>query len=56
MLTQWISAKSRDDGRNINIVTQGGAKIGTDVVTQDPTQHQWVKNNIEPHKQFDAWK
>jgi hypothetical protein len=53
---QWISAEARDDGRNINIVTQGGAKTGTDAVRQDPTQHQWVKKNTEPQKQFDAWK
>jgi hypothetical protein len=53
---QWISAEARDDGRNINIVTRGGAKTGTDAVTQDPTQHQWVKKNTEPHKKFDAWK
>jgi hypothetical protein len=53
---QWISAEARDDGRNINIVTRGGAKTGTDAVTRDPTQHQWVKKNTEPQKQFDAWK
>jgi hypothetical protein len=52
----WISTEARDDGRNINIVTRGGAKIGTDAVRQDPAQHQWVKKNIEPQKQFDAWK
>jgi hypothetical protein len=33
---QWISAEARDDGRNINIVTRGGAKTGTDAVKQDP--------------------
>jgi len=51
---QWIYAKAKDDGRNINIVTQGGSKIGADTVRQDPTQHQWVKKNTEPQKQFDA--
>jgi hypothetical protein len=30
---QWISTEARDDGRNINIVTQGGSKTGIDVVT-----------------------
>jgi hypothetical protein len=25
---QWISAEARDEGRNINIVTHGGAKTG----------------------------
>jgi hypothetical protein len=45
---QWISAEARDDGRNINIVTHGGYKIGADVVRHDPTQHQWVKKNTEP--------
>jgi hypothetical protein len=53
---QWISVEARDEGRNINIVTWGGAKIGNDVVRQDPTQHQWVKKNVELKKQFDAWK
>jgi hypothetical protein len=28
----WISAEERDDGRNINIVTRGGTKTGTDAV------------------------
>jgi hypothetical protein len=51
---QWIFAEARDDGGNINIVTRRGAKTGDDVVRQDPTQHQWVKNNVEPHKKFDA--
>jgi hypothetical protein len=45
---QWISSKSRDYGRNINIVTCGGDKTGDNAVRQDPTQHQWVKNNVEP--------
>jgi hypothetical protein len=45
---QWISTEERDDGRNINVVTRGGAKTGDDVVRQDPTQHQWVKKNVEP--------
>jgi hypothetical protein len=44
----------RDDGRNINIVTCGGDKTRDDVVRQDPVQHQWVKKNDEPHKQFDT--
>jgi len=37
-----------DDGRNINIVMHVGAKIGNDIVRQDPAQHQWVKKNVEP--------
>jgi hypothetical protein len=28
----WISSKARDEGRNINIVTRGGTKIGNDAV------------------------
>jgi hypothetical protein len=51
---QWISAEARDEGRNINIVTCGGAKTGNDAVRQEPVQHQWVKKNVEPRKQFDA--
>jgi hypothetical protein len=42
-----------DDGININIVTCRGANIGYDIVREDPTQHQWVKTNVEPKKQFD---
>jgi hypothetical protein len=53
---QWISTESRDDGRNINIVTRGGAKTRTNAAKQDPTQHQWVKKNIDPQKQFDVRK
>jgi hypothetical protein len=53
---QWIFAEAREEGRNINIVTRGGSKTGTDAVKQDPAQHQWVKKNTEPHKQFDARK
>jgi hypothetical protein len=34
---QWISAEARDEGQNINIVTRGGAKTGTDAVQQEPT-------------------
>jgi hypothetical protein len=53
---QWNSIESRDDGRNINIVTRGGANIGNDVARQEPTQQQWVKKNTEPQKHFDAQK
>jgi hypothetical protein len=51
---QWISAEARDEGRNINIVTCGGDKIGNNVVRQERVQHQWVKKNVEPRKQFDV--
>jgi hypothetical protein len=47
---QWISVEMRDEGRNINIVTRGGAKIGNDAVRQETGQHQWVKKNFEPKK------
>jgi hypothetical protein len=33
---QWIFAEARDDGRNINIVTHGGAQTGYDAVRNDP--------------------
>ena len=49
---QWISAEERDEGRNINIVTHGGAKTGNDAVRQESIQHQWMKKNVEPRKQF----
>jgi hypothetical protein len=45
-----------DDGKNINIVTRGGANTGVDASKQDPTQHQWVKKNTKPHKHFDTHK
>jgi hypothetical protein len=51
---QWISTEARENGININIVMRGGAKTRPDVVRQDPSQHQWVKKNVEPHKLFDA--
>jgi len=37
-----------DDGKNINIVTRGGAKTGTDATKQ------WVKKNNEAPKHFDV--
>jgi hypothetical protein len=51
---QWISPEARDEGRNINIVTCKGDKIGNDTVRQDPVQHQWVRKNVEPRKQLDV--
>jgi hypothetical protein len=37
---QWIFVESRDDGRNINIVTQERSKMDTDAVSRDLDQHQ----------------
>jgi len=37
-------------------VTRGGTKTRVDVVRLDPVQHQWVKKNTDPQKQFDARK
>ena len=51
---QWISKEVRDEGKNINIVIQGGYKTGNDAVRQEPTQHQWVKKNVQPRTLFDA--
>jgi hypothetical protein len=51
---QWIPSKAGDEGRNISIVTRGGAKTRNDAVRQESSQHQWVKKNVEPKKQFDA--
>jgi hypothetical protein len=42
--------EARDEGRNINIITRGGAKTRNDAVRQEPTQHQWVKKNVESKK------
>jgi hypothetical protein len=36
---QWISGKARDEGRNINIVTHEGAKIGNHAAQQEPVQN-----------------
>jgi hypothetical protein len=44
----------RDERRNFNIVTHGGAKTRNTTIRQEPVQHQWVKKNVEPRKQFDA--
>jgi hypothetical protein len=46
----------RDEGRDINIVTHGGAKTRNDTVQQESVQHQWVKKNAKPRKQFDVQK
>jgi hypothetical protein len=53
---QWISAKEREDGWNINIVTYGGTKIGKDAVRQELLHNQWVKKKTETRKQFDMPK
>jgi hypothetical protein len=53
---QWISTEAGDDKRNINIVMHKGDNTGADIVRHDPTQHQWVKKNTEPQKQFDVGK
>jgi len=37
---QWIAMKLRDDGKNINIVTQGGTKTGADAANQNQNKHQ----------------
>jgi hypothetical protein len=36
---QWISAEARDEGWNINIVSHGGAKRGTDTIRQELEQN-----------------
>jgi hypothetical protein len=51
---QWISAEVRDEGRNINIVTRRGNKIGNDALRQESVQHQWVKKKAKPRKKFDT--
>jgi hypothetical protein len=51
---QWITVEVRDERRNINIVTGGGAKTGNDAGRQEAVQHQWVKKNAEPRKEFNA--
>jgi hypothetical protein len=36
---QWILSEERDEGRNINIVTRRGSKIGNDTARQEPIQN-----------------
>jgi hypothetical protein len=43
-----------DDGKNINIVTQGGDDMGDNVAKHNPSQHHWVKKNTAPQKNFYA--
>ena len=31
-----------------------GVKTGNDIARQEPVQHEWVKKNAEPRRQFDA--
>jgi hypothetical protein len=45
-----------DDGKNINIIARDRANIGANAAKKDPSQHQWVKKNIDPQKKFDAQK
>jgi hypothetical protein len=48
--------KTRYDGKNINVVTQGGTKIGASTVNTNQNQHQWVRKNKTPQHHFDAHK
>jgi hypothetical protein len=45
---QWIFTEARDEGWNINIVTQGGAKIGDNTIRQELAYNQWVKRMSNP--------
>jgi hypothetical protein len=51
---QWISAEARDEGHNVNIVMRRGAKTRNDAARQELVQHQWIKKNVEPRRQFDT--
>jgi hypothetical protein len=54
---QWIGVEKREeDGKNINIVTRGGAKIGEDAAKKDQDQYQWVRKNTTPEQKFDVQK
>jgi hypothetical protein len=54
---QWIGVENREeDGKNINIVTRGGAKTGEDASKKDQNQYQWVKKNTTQKHMFDALK
>jgi hypothetical protein len=54
---QWIVVENREeDGKNINIVTRGGSKIGEDATKKDQDQCQWVRKNIILEQNFDAHK
>jgi hypothetical protein len=45
-----------EDGKKINIVTRGGAKIGEDAAKKDQDQYQWVRKNTTIEYKFDAHK
>jgi hypothetical protein len=46
---QWIMVENiEEDGKNIKIVTRGGANIGEDVAKKDQYQYQWLKKNTSP--------
>jgi hypothetical protein len=45
-----------EDGKNINIVSRGGAKTGPDATNKNQDQHHWVRKNITPQHNFDAHK
>jgi hypothetical protein len=50
---QWIVVETReDDGKNINIVTRGGAKIGVYASKKDQDQYQWVRKSITTKHKF----
>jgi hypothetical protein len=46
---QWIVVENREeDGKKINIVTIGGAKVGEYVANKDHYHYQWVRKNTMP--------
>jgi hypothetical protein len=40
--------KREEDGKKINIVTRGGAKIGEDSTKKYWDMYQWIRKNIFP--------
>jgi len=54
---QWIVVENREKhGKNIKIVTRGGAKTREDVAKKDQDQYEWVRKNTTPEHKFDAHK
>jgi hypothetical protein len=54
---QWIVVENKEEnGKNIHIVTRGGAKKGEDAKKKYQDQYQWAWKNTTPEQKFDARK
>jgi hypothetical protein len=52
---QCIVLENKEEyGKNINIVTRGGAKTIANATKKDQVQYHWLGKNIIPQQNFDA--